>query len=112
MTIINSYPSHFVPTWVRIFVLIIGISLLSVIITYTILNSNIKESTFSTLFTFSFLIIIVGIILLSAEGKEQYQVLLSKDINMEEFVKEYEIVNQKGISYIVERKNNGNNSSN
>lgn len=112
MTIINSYPSHLAPTWVGVLVLIIGISLLSIAITYTALNNNIKESTFTTIFTSIFLIIVVGILLLSVEGKEQYQVLLSKDINMEEFAKEYEIVGQEGISYIVERRNNGNNSSN
>ena len=112
MTIINSYPSHLVPTWVGVLVLMIGISLLSVAITYMALNDNIKESTFTTLSTFISLIIVVGILLLSVEGKEQHQVLLSKDINMEEFAKEYEIVGQEGISYIVERKNNGNNSSN
>ena len=112
MTIINSYPSHLVPIWVGVFILMIGIGLLSVAITYTALNNNIKESTFTTIFTSIFLIIVVGILLLSVEGKEQYQVLLSKDINMEEFAKEYEIVGQEGISYIVERRNNGNNSSN
>ena len=42
----------------------------------------------------------------------ELRMIVVKDINMEEFVKEYEIVDQEGISYIVERKNNGNNSSN
>lgn len=31
MTIINSYPSHLVPTWVGVFILMIGIGLLSVL---------------------------------------------------------------------------------
>ena len=112
MTIINSYPSHLVPTWVGVFVLMIGIGLLSVIFTYISLNDNLKESTFATFVTFACLVVILGILLISTEGKEQHQVLLSKDVNMEEFAKEYEIIGQEGISYIVERKNNGNNSSN
>ena len=112
MTIINSYPSHLVPTWVGVFILMIGIGLLSVLITYTTLRNNIKESVFSTLITLACLVIAIGILLIFTEGKEQHQVLLSKDINMEEFAKEYEIIGQEGISYIIERKDNGNNSSN
>lgn len=112
MTVINSYPSHLVPTWVGVFILMIGIGLLSILIVYTALNNNIKENTFSTFVAVACLVIVTGILLIFTEGKEQHQVLLSEDINMEEFVKEYEIVGQEGISYIVERKNNGNNSSN
>ena len=82
MTIINSYPLHLVPTWIGVFILMIGIGLLSVLIMYTALNNNIKESIFSIFVTFGCLAIAIGILLIFTEGKEQHQVLLSKDINM------------------------------
>ena len=62
-------------------------------------------SAFSTIIA----ILIVLSIMCFANGKEleptiQYQVVLNNSMTVEELYKEYEIIEQKGISYIIQEK--------
>lgn len=51
----------------------------------------------------------IGLALIFAPKDTYYQVLLENDIDIKEFSLKYEIVEQQGISYIIQEKENGNN---
>ena len=81
--------------------LLIGIS----IILFIFCIVDLCPSGFSTIGS---ILILLGIMCF-AHGKEleptiQYQVVLNDSMTVEELYKEYEIIEQKGISYIIQEK--------
>lgn len=85
--------------WIGLLLVIIGIILFILCVT------ELCPSVFSTI---AAILIFIGIAYF-ATGKEleptiQYQVILNDSMTIEELYKEYEIIEQKGISYIIQEK--------
>lgn len=84
----------------------IGLLLVSIsIILFVLCVNGWCPSGFSAIIAF---LILIGIACF-ATGKEleptiQYQVVLNNSMTVEELYKEYEIIEQKGISYIIQEK--------
>ena len=85
------------------------IGLLLAIISITLFIFCIIEEWYPQAFSTILAILIFLSIICFAHGKEleptiQYQVVLNNSMAVEELYKEYEIIEQKGISYIIQEK--------
>lgn len=81
------------------------LAIISIILSILCIVNEWSPSAFSTIVA----ILIFLSIMCFANGKEleptiQYQVVLNNSMTVEELYKEYEIIEQKGISYIIQEK--------
>ena len=100
---------HYTPGWDNKAFIGIGIFCLTIIIAILIANDIIpieSENTIATILAVGVVISIIAavgpIVTANKEETVRYQVLLSDNVVMSEFINNYTIIEQKGITFIVE----------
>lgn len=101
--------THYAPGWDNKALIGIGLFCLTIIIAILIANDIIpieSENIIAAIIVFGAVIPAIAFVgcILTANKEEtiQYQVLLSDNVVMSEFINNYTIIEQKGITFIVE----------
>lgn len=102
MTIINTYTAFtlLIPGLVCLF---IGAILFTFSITKVFSDSNLgkAENIIVAIVIISIIIFFAGIIIISTSETQYSQIIIDDNISISEVQEKYEIIDQKGISYIV-----------
>lgn len=101
--------THYAPGWNNKALIGIGLFCLTIIILILIANNIIpieSENIIAAIIVFGAVIPVIAFVgcIFTANKEEtiQYQVLLSDNVVMSEFINNYTIIEQKGITFIVE----------